>query len=421
MNCVDKSCLDSCVCNMTNIRDEGDDGMRVVGCHDGTMSESVSDCAPDSVQPPVIDAVICQSGLIESMRELACQDDYEEADYVDASLRQDRQDGAVRVIESAYPVLVTCDHYGSHGVPVACNNRVGHDIPVVDFECVMRREDDEHSEVGIAYDEGNRDGSMTAEACEHSVCGYEGIPPCTARDSAHPPSIPGSEYFVTSCPSAEGRFVLGGAGRDGRRGHLMTMPRGRASGPYLVSMPSGCARGPYLVSAPNAAGTAFSKSFLLSRPPAGLLGGGSGGVGSLLDASGAEWNNWAGVYVLEKPGGEFYVGKSGNIGERIRQHMEGSGASCARGGMRRVAPMTPAISRDLEAWERAETLARMREHGISKVRGWMYTSPVLTDAEREHAFQQVCERHDLCRRCGLGGHFAARCRVSKQTRPWWAR
>ena len=116
----------------------------------------------------------------------------------------------------------------------------------------------------------------------------------------------------------------------------------------------------------------------------------------------------AGVYVLELPQGRYYVGKSGNVEDRLEQHRGGTGASCAEGFRRRVPPLTPPDD-DAEAWERAETLARMRRHGISRVRGWMFTSPELTDAQREAAFSQVCERFDLCRRCGRAGHFATAC------------
>jgi hypothetical protein len=82
-----------------------------------------------------------------------------------------------------------------------------------------------------------------------------------------------------------------------------------------------------------------------------------------------------------------------------------------------VAPLTQPDD-DTEAWERAETLARMHRAGISKVRGWMFTAPELTEPQRETAFAQVCERFDLCRKCGRGGHFAAACRC--QSRAWFA-
>jgi hypothetical protein len=127
-----------------------------------------------------------------------------------------------------------------------------------------------------------------------------------------------------------------------------------------------------------------------------------------------------GVYVLELKDGGFYVGKSGAIEERLRQHAgkkePGAGAVCAKGFVGRVPPLTPR-SEDLEAWERAETLARMYKHGIGRVRGWMYTSQEMSEAQREHAFAQICEKHDLCRRCGHGGHFAAECFAGVRA-PW---
>lgn len=127
-----------------------------------------------------------------------------------------------------------------------------------------------------------------------------------------------------------------------------------------------------------------------------------------------------GVYVLELDDGRYYVGKSHRIAERLRQHTEGEGAACAKGYRRRVTPLT-ARADDFEAWERAETLARMRRHGIGRVRGWMYTAPDMGEAQRDHAYQQVCERFDLCRRCGREGHFAANCAGGGQLqRPRWA-
>ena len=122
-----------------------------------------------------------------------------------------------------------------------------------------------------------------------------------------------------------------------------------------------------------------------------------------------------GVYVLQMPGGGFYVGKSGNVEERLRQHEGGGGAGavCAKGFLRQVPAVTPRQA-DFESWERAETLTLMHRHGIGKVRGWFYTSPELTPSQREHAFQQVCEKFDLCRICGNASHFASQCAVRER-------
>lgn len=125
-----------------------------------------------------------------------------------------------------------------------------------------------------------------------------------------------------------------------------------------------------------------------------------------------------GVYVLQLSRGGYYVGKSANVAARLEQHRTGGGASaCAAGFLRRVPPMTPPQA-DLEMWERAETLARMRAHGVANVRGWMFTTPELTEAQQRDAFVQVCERFDLCRRCGREGHFATGCGEAKRSAHW---
>ena len=73
-----------------------------------------------------------------------------------------------------------------------------------------------------------------------------------------------------------------------------------------------------------------------------------------------------GVYVLMLSNRTYYVGKSVNIPERVKQHMSGKGASCVRGPVTRISPITPRQC-DLESWERTETLTRMYKYGICKV------------------------------------------------------
>ena len=119
----------------------------------------------------------------------------------------------------------------------------------------------------------------------------------------------------------------------------------------------------------------------------------------------------SGVYVLKASNGLHYVGKSNDIDTRIEDHAEGEGASCiaSAGAVQEVKVLTTGQQDDLESWERNETLLRMKQHGIDRVRGWMFTSEKLTEAEKECAFRQICEKFDLCRRCGREGHFADVC------------
>ena len=123
-------------------------------------------------------------------------------------------------------------------------------------------------------------------------------------------------------------------------------------------------------------------------------------------------SNEEGVYVLRFSDGVkplFYVGKSGDIEKRIQQHANGQGAACVTGrDFIRVPCLVPATT-DIESWERGEVLERMYQFGIDAVRGWKYTLRIMPLAQKLSAFDDVCERFDLCRRCGRGSHFIREC------------
>jgi hypothetical protein len=128
-----------------------------------------------------------------------------------------------------------------------------------------------------------------------------------------------------------------------------------------------------------------------------------------------------GVYVVMGiPSGIFYVGKSNDIDCRINDHKNGNGALCIAGdtSIVQVPPITSGSISDLESWERNETLTRMKTHGIVRVRGWMFTSSVLPPKDVEYAFRQICEKFDLCRKCGHESHFAEQCFSVRK--PDWA-
>ena len=118
-----------------------------------------------------------------------------------------------------------------------------------------------------------------------------------------------------------------------------------------------------------------------------------------------------GIYVLENESGYFYVGKSNDISNRVEQHKTGNGALFVdtMGKFKRINPITSGSGDDMESWERNETLHRMWTHGIDQVCGWMFTTQYLSDEQKSDAFKQICEKFDLCRKCGRSSHFASEC------------
>eukprot|EP00596_Hydrurales_sp_CCMP1899_P007002 CAMPEP_0119034754 /NCGR_PEP_ID=MMETSP1177-20130426/1764_1 /TAXON_ID=2985 /ORGANISM="Ochromonas sp, Strain CCMP1899" /LENGTH=384 /DNA_ID=CAMNT_0006992437 /DNA_START=258 /DNA_END=1413 /DNA_ORIENTATION=+ len=118
-----------------------------------------------------------------------------------------------------------------------------------------------------------------------------------------------------------------------------------------------------------------------------------------------------GIYVLELENNGIYVGKSNqNVEARVKEHFNSGGSAFTKRfkPLSQLLTLTPATA-DLESYERAETLEQMWVNGISNVRGWQYTKIDLTEFEYESIFRQMCERKDLCRKCGRENHMMSSC------------
>lgn len=126
-----------------------------------------------------------------------------------------------------------------------------------------------------------------------------------------------------------------------------------------------------------------------------------------------------GVYVLQLQDGFVYVGKSSNIAERVKKHVEGGAASFTREHkpsgkfLKRLGN----LSGSGDGPERDETLRWMHKLGPEKVRGWKYVrkGPLLK-CELKDIESNIRELFDLCRTCGKNGHFATQCPSNKVKR-----
>ena len=118
-----------------------------------------------------------------------------------------------------------------------------------------------------------------------------------------------------------------------------------------------------------------------------------------------------GIYVLGLKNDKYYVGKSMlNVTARVQEHFLTGGSAWTK-THQPIEQLTPILnaSDDLESSERAETLERMWSHGIESTRGWKYTKIVLYEFDYESIFREMCERKDLCRKCGRQNHMASSC------------
>ena len=126
-----------------------------------------------------------------------------------------------------------------------------------------------------------------------------------------------------------------------------------------------------------------------------------------------------GVYVLHLQGLPFkvYVGSSQNIQRRVEQHKKGEGAVCTKmaKGVQILASIACPKATGLDDLERKETLKQMYQHGIDKVRGWKFSTLVLSDEHKQQAFEDICCSFNLCLKCGSSQHFVGECRSKTKT------
>jgi predicted GIY-YIG superfamily endonuclease len=117
-----------------------------------------------------------------------------------------------------------------------------------------------------------------------------------------------------------------------------------------------------------------------------------------------------GIYVLLLQQGKYYVGRSSDVAGRVRSHQSGAGSYWTRKYpvVKQVRPLTN-ITGDDNLAEQAETLARMKQHGVDNVRGWLFTQVTLSDDHRKLIKILMAEDADVCRGCGEHGHYIMRC------------
>ncbi len=118
------------------------------------------------------------------------------------------------------------------------------------------------------------------------------------------------------------------------------------------------------------------------------------------------------IYVLELAEGRVYVGRTSCLDRRMSQHLAGRGSSFTQAypptGV--LLPRLGRVTGSAEAAERDETLRYMFLRGVGMVRGWKYTRVEMSAEEEQDAEANIRELFDLCRRCGLQGHFVGQCR-----------
>ena len=113
------------------------------------------------------------------------------------------------------------------------------------------------------------------------------------------------------------------------------------------------------------------------------------------------------IYVLRLKGGRYYVGKSNNVMNRYKQHLNGSGSAWTK----KYKPISVEKTiRNVSPFEEDKiTKEYMSTYGIDKVRGGSYVEIKLSEFHMAALNMEIWAANDLCTQCGRSGHFVKDC------------
>lgn len=113
------------------------------------------------------------------------------------------------------------------------------------------------------------------------------------------------------------------------------------------------------------------------------------------------------IYILRLQGGHYYVGKSDNVMQRYKQHLDGKGSVWTK--TFRPVSVERTIESQTSFDEDNYTKEYMKKYGVDKVRGGSYANIVLTDEQEATLKREFRGADDRCQRCGRAGHFIGTC------------
>lgn len=118
------------------------------------------------------------------------------------------------------------------------------------------------------------------------------------------------------------------------------------------------------------------------------------------------------IYVLLLEEGKYYVGKTRNIEQRLKDHYEGNGSQWTK----LYKPIEPIqiVENCVDFDEDKYVLIYMSKYGIDNVRGGTYTNLILDESTIGHINKMITSAKDRCFKCGECGHFVKDCRLLSQ-------
>jgi predicted GIY-YIG superfamily endonuclease len=113
------------------------------------------------------------------------------------------------------------------------------------------------------------------------------------------------------------------------------------------------------------------------------------------------------IYVLRLIGGNYYVGRTGNVMKRFQQHVDGYGSAWTK--KHKPVSLEKTYENVSTFDEDKITKMYMSKYGVDKVRGGSYVEIRLNPVQKEFLNIEIRSAKDCCTQCGRYGHYVKDC------------
>jgi len=116
------------------------------------------------------------------------------------------------------------------------------------------------------------------------------------------------------------------------------------------------------------------------------------------------------VYVLQCEKGKYYVGKTTDVMRRFEEHKTGKGSAWTN----KYKPIKMLACKAITSPHDENNITKdyMNKYGIEHVRGGVYAQTVLSDDVVNVLRNELKGASDVCYKCSLPGHVAAKCPIT---------